>query len=124
VPGIANSAGNLILHLEGNLREFVGRLLGGIPYNRTRDEEFAAYGFPAAELAARIEDIGRLVPLVIGQLPGARMQERFPGDPLGAPITTQCFLISLLGHLNYHLGQIDYLRRILTRGSAVDYVQL
>ena len=123
-PGITNSAGNLILHLEGNLREYVGRQLGGIPYRRTRDQEFAATGIPVAQLAARIEDVRRLVPSAIEQLSQARMQERFPEDPFGAPISTQSFLISVHGHLNYHLGQIDYLRRILTQGNAVEYVQL
>ena len=123
LPGIANSAGNLVLHLEGNLREFVGRLLGGIPYSRARDQEFSNTGIPAAELAERIGDVKHLVPTVIRQLSDAQMQAAFPGDPLGTRMSTRQFLISLQGHLNYHLGQIDYLRRILTGGSAVEYVR-
>jgi len=124
VPGITNSAGNLILHLEGNLREYVGRVLGGCPYNRIREEEFTAFGIPLAELAARIEELRRLVPGVIERLTDAQMEAKFPDDPLGSPVPTRQFLISLHGHLNYHLGQIDYLRRILTRGTAVEYVHL
>jgi len=123
-PGITNSAGNLILHLEGNLREYVGRLLGGFPYRRARDEEFAADGIPVVELAARIDHVRRLVPSVVRQLSDAQMQATFPEDPLGSPLSTQQFLIHLLGHLNYHLGQIDYLRRVLTRGNAVQYAQM
>jgi len=123
-PGITNSAGNLCLHVEGNLREFVGRLIGGLSYHRTRDQEFAANGVPLAELAARVEDLRSMVPSVISQLSDAQMQARVPGDPLGSPVSTQQFLIHLHGHLNYHLGQIDYLRRMLTRGPAVEYAQL
>src|SRR4051812_23592403 len=63
--GTTNSAGNLTLHLEGNLREYVGRLLGGLEYRRTRPEEFARKGVPLAELVARIEDVRRIVPGVI-----------------------------------------------------------
>jgi hypothetical protein len=124
VPGIGNSSRNLILHLEGNLREYVGRILGSYPYRRARDEEFAAFGIPLAELATRIEDIRRLVPAVIGRMSDAQMEATFPDDPLGSPISTRQFLVSLHGHLNYHLGQIDYLRRILTHGSAIEYTQL
>jgi DinB superfamily len=123
-PGVTNSAGNLILHLEGNLREYVGRLLGGFPYHRSRDEEFAAYGIPVIELAARIDDVRCLVPSVVGQLSDAQMQATFPEDLLGSPVSTQQFLIHLHGHLNYHLGQIDYLRRVLIRGTAVQYTQM
>ncbi len=122
-PGIANSAGNLVLHLEGNLREFVGRILGGVPYRRVRDEEFSSTGIPAAELVERIEEVKSFVPRVIRQLSDPQMQAAVPGDPLGTRMSTQQFLIHLHGHLNYHLGQIDYLRRILTGGSAVEYVR-
>jgi hypothetical protein len=66
----------------------------------------------------------RLVPAVIGRLSDAQTEATFPDDPLGSPIPTRQFLISLHGHLNYHLGQIDYLRRILTRGTAIEYAQL
>ena len=121
--GIHNSAGNLVLHLEGNLREFVGRLLGGIPYSRTRDLEFSNVGIPADKLNERIEDVKRLIPTVIRQLSDAQMQAAFPGDPLGTHMSTQQFLIHLHGHLNYHLGQIDYLRRMMTGGTPIEYVR-
>jgi hypothetical protein len=123
-PGITNSAGNLVLHLEGNLREYVGRLLGGFPYRRVRDQEFAAKGIAVAALVTRIEDLIRLVPSVIEQLSEEQMHAPFPENPLGSAVSTQQFLIHLYGHLSYHLGQIDYLRRILTQGGAVEYARL
>jgi uncharacterized damage-inducible protein DinB len=123
-PGITNSAGNLMLHLEGNLREYVGRQLGGVQYSRDREQEFAAKGTAVAELEARIEEIARVVPSVIEQLSDAQMHTAFPENPLGSVVSTQQFLIHLYGHLSYHLGQIDYLRRILTQGAAVAYARL
>src|SRR5205807_2191816 len=111
----ANSAGNLTLHLEGNLREYIGRLLGGVEYRRTRPEEFARKGVAIAELAARIEDVQRIVPRVIRGVSEEQLRSTFPEDPLGAPLSTQQFLMHLYGHLSYHLGQIDYLRRVLTK---------
>jgi hypothetical protein len=124
VPGITNSAGNLMLHLEGNLREYVGRQLGGFPYGRVRDQEFAAKGIPVAEIMLRLEEIKRVIPDIIERLSEGQMCAPFPENPLGAPLSTQQFLIHLYGHLSYHLGQIDYLRRILTQGTAIEYARL
>jgi len=123
-PGIVNSAGNLVLHLEGNLREYVCRLLGGLPYRRAREEEFTAKGISIPLMVARIEEIRQLVPRIIEHLSDDQLQAAFPESPLGSPRSTQQFLIHLNGHVNYHLGQIDYLRRLLTRGSSVEYATL
>lgn len=123
-PGITNSCGNLILHLEGNLREYVGRLLGNVPYQRQRDEEFSRKDATLEAMAAGIEDLIRMVPSVIGQLSDVQLQAILPDNPLNAAISAQLFLIHLSGHLNYHLGQIDYLRRVLTREPAIPYAHL
>jgi hypothetical protein len=110
LPGVTNSAGNLALHLEGNLREYVGRQLGGIEYTRQRPLEFSATGFTRAELIARIEIVRETV---ISALLNADMDAVFPENVLGEPLPTRHFALHLYGHLNYHLGQINYLRRIL-----------
>jgi Protein of unknown function (DUF664) len=124
LPGVSNSAGNLMLHLEGNLREFVGRQLGAVAYERKRPLEFSVSGVPIEEMLARTEDLAVLIPRVIARLSDAQMEAKYPEDALGVPLSTRQFLIHLQGHLNYHLGQIDYLRRILTEGKAVDYASL
>lgn len=124
VSGIANSAGNLALHLEGNLREYVGRVLGGVPYERVREEEFTGKGIPIAVLAARLEEVRALVPGVIRQLSDEQLEATVPENPMRSPLSTRQFLIHLNGHLNYHLGQIDYLRRVLARGGAIEYATL
>jgi len=123
-PGISNSAGNLALHLEGNLREYIGRQLGGVAYQRQRDAEFAGTGLPAKVLAERIEGVRELVVGVISGLSIAQLEAVYPEDVLGVPLSVQQFLISLHGHLNYHLGQIDYLRRFLTQGAPIDFAGL
>ena len=123
-PGVSNPIGNLVLHLEGNLREYIGRQLGGVPYSRQREREFTDAGLTLDNLLARVEPLTLLIPEIIGGLSDADLNRVYPEEPFNRPISTAQYLISLNNHLNYHLGQIDYLRRILTSGGAVDFVQL
>lgn len=123
-PGVTNSAGNLALHLEGNLRDFVGRILGGVAYQRQREEEFSGRGVSLGEMTTRLEALRDLIPPIIRLLSQEQMDATYPLVVLGAPLPTQQFLIHLNGHLNYHLGQMDYLRRVLTAGGAVAYAGL
>jgi hypothetical protein len=112
-PGITNPAGNLALHLEGNLREYIGRQLGGIAYTRTRPLEFSTRGLTAAGLSSRLAALADAIPTVIESLAGGALAATYPENVLGEPMSTRRFLVHLQGHLNYHLGQINYLRRIL-----------
>ncbi|MBS1874669.1 MAG: DinB family protein [Acidobacteria bacterium] len=124
VPGIANTAGNLMLHLEGNLREFIGRQLGGVEYLRRHPLEFSARNLPRTELAERLAGVRTLVGDALRKLETADLEAIYPEQPFGKPISTGQFLISLHGHLTYHTGQIDCLRRVQAGGGAVDYVEL
>lgn len=123
-PGVQNSAGNLVLHLEGNLREYIGRQIGGLAYVRQRRQEFSQTGLAAAELIARIEPLQQTIPSMLLSLSNDNLARTYPQDVLGKPLSTSQFLIHVHGHFNYHLGQIDYLRRMLTQGLPVDFVQL
>lgn len=113
VPGVTNAAGNLALHLEGNLREFVGRQLGQLPYTRNRELEFSAKGVTKQELSRRLAELSESIPPIVESLSVAQMDQEYPQIVLGSPTSTSEFLIHLYGHLNWHLGQVDYLRRIL-----------
>lgn len=113
VPGVTNAAGNLALHLEGNLREFVGRQLGQLPYTRNRELEFSAKGVTKQELGTRLAELSEAIPSIVESLSAAQMDQEYPQIVLGIPMSTSEFLIHLYGHLNWHLGQVDYLRRIL-----------
>lgn len=119
LPGVTNSAGNLMLHVNGNLREYIGRQLGLVPYARDRGREFGATNVPRAELAAALAELPALIPSVLERLAPDQWDETFPEDVLGAPLTSRQFTIHLYGHLNYHLGQIDYLRRALSGDGAL-----
>lgn len=123
-PGVTNSGGNLALHLEGNLREYIGRQLGGVDYVRVRQREFDDKGLSVAEVAARVDSLVDLIPGVITSLTPEKFDQTFPEDVLGAPISTRQFVVHLQGHLNYHLGQIDYLRRALTGAGSIGYPRL
>ena len=118
-PGVTNSAGTLVLHLEGNLREYVGRQIGGLTYQRDRPAEFSRRGVPQAELVARAERLHADIPPVIRALPPDALERLYPEVVLGIPVSTAQFLAHLLGHLNYHLGQMDYLRRVTTGRGAL-----
>jgi hypothetical protein len=121
VAGVAgNSAGNLALHLEGNLLEYVGRQLGGVPFQRDRPKEFSTTGAAARELLERLELLRFIVVETVGRLSDGDLDAQFPEDVLGVPTSVRQLLIHLHGHLNYHLGQIDYLRRIVTGAGAID----
>lgn len=119
LPGVSNSAGNLTLHLEGNLREFIGRLIGGLPYQRQRDLEFSSTGVPQAELLARIDALGESIPAVIAALTEEQLDAEYRDHPPTPGMSTRQLVIHLQGHLNYHLGQVDYLRRIVTKSGAI-----
>jgi len=115
LPGVINPAGNLALHIEGNLREYVGRQLGQVPYSRTRDLEFSLKGLSRDEVGSRLEELSQTIPSIIERLSQDQMEREYPQVVLDAAMTTQQFLFHLYGHLNWHLGQMDYLRRVLER---------
>ncbi|WP_294224051.1 DinB family protein [uncultured Chryseobacterium sp.] len=110
---ISNSAGNLALHLVGNLSLFVGAILGNSGYIRNRELEFSLKDVPRAELIQQIEKVTETVTLTLENISAEELEKDFPGDPLGYKMTTGYFLIHLFGHLSYHLGQINYHRRML-----------
>ncbi|MCI0571082.1 MAG: hypothetical protein L0Y66_10030, partial [Myxococcaceae bacterium] len=91
---------------------------------RNRPLEFSARGVEQGELLRRIEEVRGSVPGTIGALTPAMLDADHPESYDGRPILTRQFLIHLLGHLNYHLGQIDYLRRVSTGDGAIALASL
>jgi hypothetical protein len=111
-PGIGNSAGTLAMHLTGNLRHFIGGVLGGSGYVRERDREFTARNVPRTVLLEGLDEAEAIVTKVLGGLDDKQLQADFPIEFLGKR-TTLSVLIVLTSHLGYHLGQINYHRRLL-----------
>ncbi|AZA72550.1 DinB family protein [Chryseobacterium indoltheticum] len=110
---ILNSAGNLSLHLVGNINHFIGAILGNSGYVRNRELEFSLKNIPKTELILQIEKTIEVVHSSLDQLSEEDLKKEYPIQALGYPMTTEYFLIHLFGHLNYHLGQINYHRRLL-----------
>jgi uncharacterized damage-inducible protein DinB len=110
---ITNSAGNLTLHLIGNLRHFFGAVLGDTEYVRDRDKEFSDGGVSREELLAGIDQAAADVKSTLDRLTDEDLEKTYPIEVFGHPMTTEYFLIHLATHLNYHLGQINYHRRLL-----------
>ncbi len=123
-PGMTNSAGNLVLHLAGNLREYIGRQLGGIAFERRRPAEFSTTGLDSSELIRRVAHVRDVVPPAIANLSDATLDAPFPENVFGTAMTTAQFVIHLSGHLNYHMGQIDTMRRALTTSGAISLAGL
>lgn len=111
--GIANSGGNLCLHLVGNLNTYIGAELGGIAYSRDRAAEFSLRYLPKADLLRMVEDTKSRVEKSLGRLTEADLQKEYPQVVFDAPTSTEYFLVHLATHLAYHLGQINYHRRLL-----------
>ena len=110
---IKNSAGNLCLHLCGNLQHFIGAMLGNSGYIRNRDAEFSRKGVSLTELVEEIDQTIKAVKLTLESLTDSELNKIFPSNIFGEGTTTGMFLIHLAAHLNYHLGQINYHRRLL-----------
>ncbi|AZA81439.1 DinB superfamily protein [Chryseobacterium lactis] len=110
---IANSAGNLCLHLVGNLNHFVGTHLGNTDYVRQRDLEFSLKDVPKAELIEKVEGTIEMIDSVLGTLSEDDLKKEYPLVVFESKMTTDYFLIHLIAHLDYHLGQINYHRRLL-----------
>jgi uncharacterized damage-inducible protein DinB len=114
LPGITNSAGNLALHVAGNLRQFVGAAIGRIPYVRNREEEFGRKTGTRSDIAGALEAAAAAVDK---SLAGGALEDEFPERPGGYRVRTDVFLMHLCAHTAYHLGQAGYLRRALTGDS-------
>jgi uncharacterized damage-inducible protein DinB len=110
---IANSAGNLCLHLIGNLNAFIGATLGNTGYVRQRDLEFSLKDVPRAELLAKLDATAKVVNEVLDKLQPAELEQEYPMVVFEKPLSTAQFLAHLTTHLSYHLGQINYHRRLL-----------
>ncbi len=110
---IANSAGNLCLHLIGNLNAFIGAVIGGSGYQRNRDLEFSLKDVPRAELMDMITATKKVVDESLGKLKEEDLEKEYPIMVFAEKMTTGYFLVHLIAHLDYHLGQINYHRRLI-----------
>jgi len=114
VPGVTNSAGNLALHVSGNLQHFVGAVLGGSGYVRNRDAEFQSKSGRREDVARGLHETVAVVSETLGRLSEDALEKPYPQPVAGLELPCRLFLIHLAVHLSLHLGQAGYLRRIVT----------
>ncbi|SHN01196.1 DUF1572 family protein [Flavobacterium xinjiangense] len=112
--GITNSAGNLCLHLIGNLNTYVGAEFGKTGYIRNRALEFSLKDIPKTELLSKIDETIVVVNYALNNISEEELKMEFPILVFESKTSTEFFLIHLSTHLAYHLGQINYHRRLLT----------
>ena len=112
---ISNSAGNLCLHLTGNLKHFFGAVLGNNGYVRDRDAEFANKGVSRSNMLAEIDATRNVVLSTLAEMTEEDFDKPYPVEVFGQPMTTGYFLTHLTTHFNYHLGQINYHRRLVAK---------
>lgn len=126
VPGIGNSGGTLAMHLAGNLRHFIGATLGATGYARDRDAEFSVRGISRAEVSRHLNDAMTQVTNTLRVLDPSTLDAVYP-ITVGTALTvrTDVYFVHLVAHASYHLGQIDYHRRIVTgNGATMETVSL
>jgi hypothetical protein len=111
--GINNSAGNLTLHLIGNVKQFFGLDLAGIAFERDRDSEFVPSKLSREDLLKELEELKKLIDQALLSMDPKKLGDQSIHSFLGHSMTVGYFLIHLYGHFNYHLGQVNYHRRLL-----------
>lgn len=125
LPGLPNCGGTLVLHLAGNLRHFVGALLGGSGYVRDREAEFDVRDVSRAELDVLVGETGDEVARAMAALDVSRLADAYPVAIREHSVGTQLFLLHLVSHLTYHLGQLDAHRRVVTGDAqSIDAVAI
>jgi uncharacterized damage-inducible protein DinB len=110
---IANSAGNLCLHLIGNLNTYIGAELGKTNYIRNRELEFSLKNISKKELVNKIESTILVVEESLKNITELELQNEYQILVFDKKTSTEYLLVHLTTHLTYHLGQINYHRRLL-----------
>lgn len=113
--GIANSTGNLVLHLIGNLNTYIGNEISKTGYVRNRELEFSLKDIPREELIAQLVNTIKVIKSSLSLLTADDYQNEYPMLVLPEKTSTEYFMVHLLSHLNYHLGQINYHRRLIEK---------
>jgi len=116
----SNSAGNLALHLAGNVTQWIVGGVGGEPDVRDRDGEFGARGgMDAAGLAAHLEQAVARADAVLARLsPDALMDER---EIQGRRTTAFAAIYHVVEHFSTHTGQIILLGKMFAADGAIRF---
>jgi hypothetical protein len=111
--GISNSGGNLTLHLLGNLNHFIGATLGNTGYLRERDKEFSLKNIPRIQLVDNLRKVNDVIKNTLPHLSDKDLKKDFPVPLNDKTLSISFVLLHLLAHFSYHLGQVNYHRRLI-----------
>lgn len=111
--GVSNSAGNLCLHIVGNLKTFIGAEFGNTGYIRQRDLEFSLKDVSRADIITQVNETIVVVENALNTITQEDLKKDYSRRVFEDTMTTEYFLVHLTTHLSYHLGQINYHRRLL-----------
>lgn len=117
---VSNSIGVLVVHLTGNVNQWINKTLGGDPFERDRPAEFAQRSpLPTEEILANLKKAVDRACDVVREL---------PLDKLTEPVTVQGYTVSGVGavihvveHFSLHTGQIVYATKILIDKDLSEY---
>lgn len=110
---IQNASGNLALHIVGGLNHLIGATLARTGYVRNRDQEFTIKGVERNVIVTQLEELIPMINTTFKALTPEQLETNYPIF-FDQPNTSIGYvLVQLLAHLNYHLGQVNYLRRML-----------
>lgn len=110
--GITNSGGTLAIHIVGNLNFFIGAILGNTGYIRDREKEFTERNIEREKIIRSINDVLDTVRDTLNEISEEKLSADYPLNNFGQNQSTEKVLLILCSHLSYHLGQINYHRRV------------
>jgi len=110
---VKNTSGNLVLHIMGGLNYLIGTQLAQTGYVRNRDQEFTSKGVKKEYLIAGLEELIPMINKTLNAFTQEDMEAEYPLIFDDMKVSNSYVLLQLLLHLNYHLGQVNYLRRTL-----------
>ena len=110
---IKNSAGNLCIHLAGNIKHFIGNGVVNSGYQRDREFEFSCPFMPRNEMLKQVDEAIEVINQAFDVLKEEQLTKDYPIQIWSYKVSTIYFFIHLHSHLNYHLGQINYHRLLL-----------
>lgn len=112
---ITNSAGNLCLHLLGNLNTYIGAAFGKTNYVRNRELEFSIKNISKKELIDQIDHTIIVIEMSLNNITEEELKSEHQILVFDKKTTLEYLLVHLTTHLTYHLGQINYHRRLLDK---------
>lgn len=107
------TGGNICLYLAGNLQHYIGNMIGDSGYIRNKEAELKAKNVSRERLMEEIENTRQIVVDTLEQVSKAELLKVFPTKDFEESVTTEFYLVHLLNNFCFHLGQINFHRKLV-----------